>query len=140
MKKHIAGAVWKGTMKDGNGTLSSKSTVLNGKAYSFKSRFENGDGTNPDELLAASHAGCFAMASSSILGKEGYTPDSLDVTAEITMDVENLQILRSHLSLNAKIPGITNEKFIEIVTIAKENCPISKVLNCEITLDAQLIG
>jgi osmotically inducible protein OsmC len=138
MKKDTAGAVWKGTVKEGNGVLSTKSNVLNGKMYSYNSRFQNGEGTNPDELLAASHAGCFAMATSLMLGKSGFTPDSLDATAELSMNYEKLQIVSSHLTLKAKIPGITEEQFQEIANNAKENCPISKVLNCDITLDAKL--
>src|SRR5690554_5906044 len=133
MKKDTAGAVWKGTVKEGNGVLSTKSNVLNGKMYSYNSRFQNGEGTNPDELLAASHAGCFAMATSLMLGKSGFTPDSLDATAELSMNYEKLQIVSSHLTLKAKIPGITEEQFQEIANNAKENCPISKVLNCDIT-------
>lgn len=138
MKKHIAGAIWKGTVKEGNGTLSSKSKVLDGKQYSFKTRFEEGDGTNPDELLAASHAACFAMATSMMLGLEGFTPEALDATSEMTMDTDKLEIAKSHLTLKAKVPGISQEKFLEIANNAKQNCPISKVLKCEITLDATL--
>ena len=138
MKKHVANAVWNGSVKEGNGKITTKSKVLENTQYSFKTRFEDGNGTNPDELLAASHAGCFAMALSLILGQAGYTPDSLEATSEVTMDPEKLQIVSSHLTLNAKIPNISNEKFMECANAAKDNCPISKVMNCEITLDATL--
>ncbi|HUH35636.1 MAG TPA: OsmC family protein [Moheibacter sp.] len=139
MKTHKAGAIWKGSIKDGNGTLSTKSNVLNGKQYSFKTRFENGDGTNPDELLAASHAGCYAMALSKFLGDAGYTPNTLDATAEITMDPEKLALTTSHLTLKADIPNISNEEFQQLAQAAKDNCPISKVMNLDISLDAELI-
>lgn len=139
MKKNKAGAIWKGSLKEGQGTLSSKSKVLDGKNYSFKTRFEDGDGTNPDELLAASHAGCFAMALSSILGQHGFTPDSLDASAEITMDMENLALTGSAIQLEAKIPNISEEKFLELAEMAKANCPISKALNIPISLEANLV-
>lgn len=138
MKKHNAAAEWRGSIKEGKGTLSSKSKVLDGKEYSFKSRFENGKGTNPDELLAASHAGCFAMATSLMLGEEGFKPESLQASAEVTMDSEKLKIESSHLTLKGKVPGISPDKFNEIANKAKDNCPISKVLNCNISLDASL--
>ena len=138
MKKHTAAAEWKGSVKEGKGTLGSKSKVLNGKEYSFKSRFENGEGTNPDELLAAAHAGCFAMATSMMLGKAGFEPDTLHATAEVSMDEDKLEIASSHLILKAKVPGIDKAKFDEIANSAEENCPMSKVLNCNITLDATL--
>ncbi|MCK9481818.1 MAG: OsmC family protein [Bacteroidia bacterium] len=136
--KHIANAVWKGTVKEGNGQITTRSKVLENTQYSFKSRFENGAGTNPDELLAASHAGCFAMATSLLLGKEGYTPESLEAKCELTMNPDKLEITASHLTLHARIPNISNAKFLEIANHAKEACPISKVLNCTITLDASL--
>lgn len=139
MKKHRAGAIWSGSIKEGQGTLNSKSKVLDGKNYSFKSRFEDGEGTNPDELLAASHAGCFAMALSLILGQNGFTPESLEATSEITMDPEQLALTGSHLTLKAKVPGISEEKFMECANAAKDNCPISKALNFPITLDASLV-
>src|SRR5690554_7984587 len=131
MKKHNAQAVWYGSVKEGNGKISSRSKILDNTNYSFTTRFGDAAGTNPDELLAASHAGCFAMATSLMLGKSGFTPDSLDATAELSMNYEKLQIVSSHLTLKAKIPGITEEQFQEIANNAKENCPISKVLNCD---------
>ena len=120
MVKHVAHAVWNGSVKEGNGKITTRSQVLNNAAYSFKTRFENGNGTNPDELLAASHAGCFAMATSLLLGKEGFTPESLEAKCELTMNPEKLEIASSHLTLNAKVPGISKEKFLEVVNHAKE--------------------
>ncbi|MCC6384942.1 MAG: OsmC family protein [Bacteroidia bacterium] len=138
MKKHNASAVWSGSIKEGKGTLTTKSNVLNNHPYSFKTRFEDASGTNPDELLAASHAGCFAMALSLILGQSGFTPTSIQVNAEVSMDPGKLQLTGSHLTLKAKIPGIDQAKFMECAHAAKENCPISKALSFPITLDATL--
>jgi len=139
MKKHTAYAVWNGSIKEGSGKLTTNSKVLDNHQYSFKSRFENGTGTNPDELLAAAHAGCFAMALSLILGKNGFTPDSLDAKAEVTMNPEKLELTGSHLTLKAKVPGITKEKFMECANEAKDHCPVSKALSFPITLDASLV-
>ncbi len=139
MKKDKANAVWNGSVKEGNGKITTKSKVLNNSAYSYKTRFQEGNGTNPDELIAASHAGCFAMALSLMLGENDFTPDSIDATAEVTMDTDQLKLTKSHLTLKAKIPGIDKEKFLEIAEAAKENCPISKALNVEITMDASLV-
>lgn len=138
MKKHNANAVWNGSVKEGEGKITTKSKVLDNAKYSFNTRFGGAAGTNPDELLAASHAGCFAMATSLMLGQAGFVPETLDANAEVTMNPETLTIESSHLTLKAKVPNISQEKFMEIVNNAKENCPISKVLNCEITLDATL--
>ena len=139
MKKHTAYAVWKGSIKGGNGTLTTNSKVFDGQQYSFKTRFEDGTGTNPDELLAATHAGCFAMALSLILGHAGFTPTLLDVKADITMDPEKLELSGSHLTLKATIPGIDKSKFLECAQAAKDNCPISKALKIPISLDAILV-
>lgn len=136
--KRKANAVWSGSIKEGSGKISTQSEVLNNHEYSFNTRFGDKKGTNPDELLAAAHAGCFAMALSLMLGEEGYTPDSLEATAEVTMDADKLELTKSHLTLNAKVPNISKEKFMECAEKAKDNCPVSKVLNCEITLDANL--
>lgn len=136
--KRTASAIWNGSLKEGNGKISTQSNVLSNHPYSFKTRFEDEKGTNPDELIAAAHAGCFAMALSMILGKEGYTPESLEAKATITMDTENLELTASHLVLNAQVPDISNEKFLECANMAKENCPVSKVLNLKITLEATL--
>lgn len=137
--KRKATAIWEGSIKEGSGKLTTQSTTLNNTQYSFKSRFEEGTGTNPEELIAAAHAGCFAMALSLILGEAGFTPDSLDATSTVSLDPEKLQITSSHLVLKAKIPGISQEKFTECTEAAKTNCPVSKALNMEITLDATLI-
>jgi len=139
MIKHIAYAVWNGTVKEGKGTLTTKSKVLDHQQYSFNSRFENGAGTNPDELLASSHAGCFVMALSLILGENGFTAESLEAKAEITMDPSKLELTGSHLTLNAKIPNIDKDKFLECANAAKANCPISKALQIPITLEANLV-
>ena len=111
---------------------------MDNSPYSFHTRFEDGKGTNPDELLAASHAGCFVMALSMILGESGFTPDSLEATAVVTMDTDKIEITESHLKLKARIPKIDKEKFLECANAAKENCPISKALSVKITLDATL--
>lgn len=137
--KRKANAVWSGSVKEGQGKLTTQSEVLHNHAYSFNTRFGEQKGTNPDELLAASHAGCFAMALSLMLGEEGFTPESLDATAEVTMDTDKLEITGSHLKLEAKVPEISKEKFMEVAEKAKANCPISKALSCDITLDAKLV-
>jgi osmotically inducible protein OsmC len=137
--KRTATAIWKGSGKDGKGTLSTQSTTLNNTQYSYKSRFEDGVGTNPEELVAAAHAGCFAMALSFALQAKGITPDSLDVSAVITLDPPTSSITSSALTLKAKILGITAEQFKEATESAKLNCPISKLLNTNITLDASLV-
>lgn len=137
--KRNANAVWNGSLKEGKGILTTQSSTLNKTPYSFQDRFEEGTGTNPEELIAAAHAGCFAMALSMILGEAGFTADSLDATATVTMDPAKLQLTTSHLVLKAKIPNITQDKFKECTEAAKANCPISKVLKLEISLDATLI-
>lgn len=136
--KHIGKAVWNGSLKEGKGIMCTESGVLNDTPYSFKTRFEGEKGTNPDELIAAAHAGCFAMALSMILGKEGFTPEYLKTKAEVTMDAEKLELTASHITLTAKIPNISQEKFMECANTAKDNCPVSKVLNLKITMDATL--
>lgn len=140
MIKQSANAVWNGSVKEGNGKLTTKSKVLENTQYSFKTRFENGKGTNPDELLAAAHAGCFVMALSLILGKEGFTPDSLEATSVVSMDADKLELTGSHLTLEASIPKISKDKFMECANAAKTNCPVSKALSFEITMDAKLIS
>ena len=138
MKRH-ATAVWNGSGKEGNGQVSTQSGVLSNTQYSFNSRFAEGTGTNPEELVAAAHAGCFAMKLSFVLGAAGFTPDSLEATATIDLDPAQGAITSSHIDLKAKVPGITKEKFDECAADAKANCPISKLLNAEISLDAQLV-
>jgi osmotically inducible protein OsmC len=134
--KRTATAIWKGSGKEGKGTLGTQSNTLNNTPYSYKSRFEEGTGTNPEELIAAAHAGCFAMKLSFVLAGFNLTPDLLEVTAAVSL--ENGAVTASELKLKAKIPGITPEKFREATEDAKLNCPISKLLNCRITLDAAL--
>jgi osmotically inducible protein OsmC len=137
--KRTATAVWNGSGKEGKGNLTTQSGTLSSTQYSFTSRFEQGIGTNPEELIAAAHAGCFAMKLSFVLGGAGFTPDSLEVTSTITLDPKEGAIKSSDLVLKAKVPGITPEKFQECAADAKANCPVSKLLNAEITLDASLV-
>jgi lipoyl-dependent peroxiredoxin len=136
--KRTATAIWNGSGKEGKGTLTTQSTTLNKTQYSYKSRFEEGVGTNPEELVAAAHAGCFAMALSFALQGMGITADTLDVSAVITLDPASGSITSSELTLKAKIPGITDEQFKGATEGAKLNCPISKLLNTKITLNASL--
>jgi osmotically inducible protein OsmC len=135
--KRNATAVWSGSGKEGNGKLTTQSTTLNQTQYSYKSRFEEGVGTNPEELIAAAHAGCFAMKLSFVLGEAGFTPDSLEATSTVTL--ENGAITGSHIVLKAKVPGISKDKFDQCAADAKENCPVSKALNMAISLDASLV-
>ncbi len=139
--KRNASARWQGNLKSGKGTLSTDSATLNQTPYSFASRFASGAGTNPEELIAAAHAGCFTMALSAALEAAGFTAESLDTTAALTL--ENLPqtswtISAIHLSTVAKVPGIPADKFAEIAAGAKANCPVSRVLKADITLDAKL--
>ncbi|MFX5793217.1 OsmC family protein, partial [Acinetobacter baumannii] len=122
--KRNATAVWNGSGKDGNGHLTTQSTVLNQTQYSFNSRFADGIGTNPEELMAAAHAGCFTMKLSFVLGAAGFTPESLETTC--TISLEDGVINHSHLVLNAKVPGISKEQFDTCTADAKANCPVSK--------------
>jgi osmotically inducible protein OsmC len=135
--KRTATAVWNGSGKDGKGILTTQSTILKNAQYSYKSRFEEGIGTNPEELIAAAHAGCFAMKLSFVLQGLGITPESLDVQGEITLD--NGTITHSHLTLKAKIPGISSDQFKAAAEEAKLNCPVSKLLKAQIDLDASLV-
>jgi osmotically inducible protein OsmC len=139
--KRNATAVWTGSLKDGKGTLTVPGGALKNTEYSFGSRFESGAGTNPEELIAAAHSGCFAMALSATLGEAGITPERLEVTAEVSLDnvpPKGWTVTRSHLVLVAKIPGIDAAKFDELANKAKANCPISRLLNAEISLSAKL--
>jgi lipoyl-dependent peroxiredoxin len=139
--KRTATAVWNGSGKDGNGSLTTQSTTLNKTQYSYKSRFEEGVGTNPEELLAAAHAGCFTMALAFALQGAGLTAESLETTATITLDVSGAAptITTSALVLKGKVPGVTKEKFLELAKGAEQGCPISRVIKAEITLDATLL-
>ena len=129
-------AHWAGSGKDGKGTLTSASTVLNNTQYSFNTRFEDGIGTNPEELVAAAHAGCFAMQLAFNIQGAGFTADSLEVSCAITL--EDSGITSSKLTLNASVPGLDKAKFDELVDHAEHNCPISKLLNTAISVDATL--
>src|SRR6476659_6157630 len=135
-----AKAVWRGTGRAGSGHLSSDSGVLAQTPYSFKTRFENEPGTNPEELIAAAHAGCFSMALAFGLQAAGFTADEIRTEAAVTLDPDGdgFKISRSALTLRAKIPGIDEAKFLELAHGAEKNCPVSKVLNAELTLDAKL--
>jgi len=135
-----ASAEWRGGLKDGKGTVSTESGVLANAAYSFGTRFENGKGTNPEELIAAAHAGCFSMALSAQLGAAGMTPESIRTTPSITLEKvgEGFSVTSSHLEMTAKIPGAERAAFQKAAEAAKSGCPISKLLNAKITLDAKL--
>ncbi len=140
--KKTASAHWAGDLKTGIGSISTETGVLREAPYGFKARFEGGKGTNPEELIGAAHAGCFSMALSMILGDAGLKADSIDTQAEVTLDqVEGgFAITAVHLILKAKVPGATQEQFNELTQKAKEGCPVSKVLNATITLDATLLS
>src|SRR4051812_25122140 len=129
--KRNATAVWNGTGKEGTGHLTTQSSTLNKAQYSYLSRFENGTGTNPEELVAAAHAGCFSMKLSFVLNAAGFTPDEIETRCDITL--QDGSITESHLAVKARIPGITKEKFDAAVADAKENCPISKLYKTNIT-------
>lgn len=135
-----AKAQWKGDLRSGVGTISSGSGALSNTPYSFRDRFENGPNTNPEELLAAAHAACFSMALSLMLQNEGLKADSIDTTCTITLDKEGdgFAIKRSHLQVTARIPGASEEAFNRATQAAKEGCPVSKLYDAEITLDAKL--
>lgn len=132
-----ANANWKGTGMEGKGTISTQSTTLDKAQLSFKTRFADGVGTNPEELIAAAHSGCFTMQLSFLLNEEGFTADDLSTEASVTFEDGTITLI--HLELNGKVPSITAEKFTEIATKAKEICPISKLLKTEITLSANLV-
>jgi osmotically inducible protein OsmC len=135
-----ASAIWKGGLKDGKGSVSSASSVLNNTPYSFTTRFENTPGTNPEELIAAAHAACFSMALSAQLGTANLTPSSIETSATLTMDKldSGWTITAIHLDVVGKVPGADNAKFQELAGNAKAGCPVSKVLNAKITMDAKL--
>ena len=139
--KRNATAVWNGSLKEGKGTLTAPGGALKNTEYSFGSRFESGAGTNPEELIAAAHAGCFAMALSAMLGEAGFKPDRLEVSAEVSLDnvpPAGWTVTASRLKLTAKIPGIEQARFDEIAAKAKAGCPISRLLKADISLDAKL--
>lgn len=135
--KRRAEAVWNGTIKEGKGHLTTQSTTLNQTQYSFHSRFEDGVGTNPEELLAAAHAGCFTMKLSADLTQAGYNPEELKTTSHISL--EDGKITLSALKVTAKVQGLSNDEFQKIAKGAKENCPVSVAFSFDISLEAELI-
>jgi lipoyl-dependent peroxiredoxin len=139
--KTYGSAVWSGGIKDGKGAISSHSGALKEYPYGFASRFEGKPGTNPEELIGAAHAGCFTMALSLILGEAGLTAEQMNTKAEVTLDKvdDGFAITAVHLTLEAKIPGADDAKFQELAGKAKAGCPVSKLLNTKITLDAKLV-
>ncbi len=140
--KRKASAIWRGDLKSGRGTLSTESNVLKDTPYSFETRFENGPGTNPEELIGAAHAGCFSMAFSAELQKAGFIADTITTTASVTFENHpqtSWTVTKIHLDTSAKVPGISSEKLVEIANAAKTGCPISRLLKAEITVDAKLV-
>lgn len=135
-----ASANWKGGLKDGTGTISTESGVLNKENYGFNKRFEGAPGTNPEELVAAAHASCFSMALSMILGEAGFTADDISTRAVVSLEQKDggFAVTKSHLTVTAKVPGASAEEFDKAAQTAKDNCPISKLLTAEITMDASL--
>ncbi len=138
--KRKASAVWQGGLKDGKGTISTDSGVLANTQYSFSTRFEDGAGTNPEELIAAAHAGCFSMALSGQLGAAGLTAESINTTASVSLEKTGagFAITKVHLDVTAKVPGADQAAFEKATNNAKTGCPVSKVLNAEITMEAKL--
>lgn len=134
--KRNATAIWQGTGKEGKGNLTTQSSTLNKTQYSYKSRFEEGTGTNPEELVAAAHAGCFTMKLSFNIDAAGFVADTLETRCDITL--ESGSITNSHLTLKATVKGLSKEKFDELVADAEKNCPISKLLNTKISVSATL--
>jgi len=140
MMKRSASALWKGDLRQGTGTISTASKALQDTAYSFATRFENGAGTNPEELIAAAHAGCFTMALAFQLSGAGKPPEKLDTKADVSLEqVEGgWKIAAVKLTTRGKVPGLSKEEFLKLAETAKANCPVSRVLNATITLDAAL--
>lgn len=140
--KRTASAVWKGGLKDGKGSISTESGVLSDTQYSFSTRFEEGKGTNPEELIAAAHAGCFSMALSAQLGTENKTPESIQTEAAVTLlkTDAGFTVTAVHLKVRAKVPGSSPPEFQKAAEAAKANCPISRLLKAEITMEAKLEG
>lgn len=136
--KRKASAHWEGTGKDGKGTVSTASMVLDNTQYSFNTRFADGKGTNPEELAGAAHAGCFSMKLAFNLQEAGFTANSIDTSCTITLDTDSGSISESHLTVKASVPGIDADKFQELVDDAEANCPISKLFNTKITVEATL--
>ncbi|SFG46410.1 OsmC family protein [Sulfitobacter dubius] len=134
-------AKWEGSLKEGKGHVSTESGVLSDQPYGFNTRFEGKEGTNPEELIGAAHASCFSMALSMILGESDLTPDSIETKAEVHLEEKDggFHVPKVHLTVEAKIPGASQEDFEKAAKTAKENCPISKLLTAEITMDAKLV-
>jgi len=139
--KRSASAVWKGGLQDGRGTVSTESGLLSNTPYNFRMRFENEQGTNPEELVAAAHAACFSMALSAILGRAGLVAESINTKATVTLEKvgEGFAVTASHLDTTVSIPGADKAAFAQAVEAAKTGCPISKLLNAPITMDAKLL-
>jgi lipoyl-dependent peroxiredoxin len=135
--KRNATAIWKGSVKEGNGKITTQSTTLNEAQYSFKTRFEDGVGTNPEELVAAAHAGCFSMQLSAFIGEAGFEIESIKTKCDINL--VDISIIGSHLTVEANVPGLSNETFQELITKAEKKCPISKLFNTVITSEATLV-
>ena len=138
--KRTATARWNGSLKEGNGVISTASGVLDDTQYSFGTRFEDGQGTNPEELIGAAHAGCFSMALSMILGQSDLTPESIDTHATVTLEQADgaFAVTKIHLDVTAKVPGASEDDFLQAANAAKSGCPISKALKPAITMDAKL--
>lgn len=138
--KRSANARWQGSLENGKGSITTESGVLSDTQYSFRTRFEQGNGTNPEELVAGAHAGCYSMALSMILGESDLTPDSIETRADVTLDEvdDGFAVTRIHLTVRARVPGASREDFDKAAQAAKENCPISKLMTAEITMDAKL--
>jgi len=135
-------AVWEGSFRDGSGTISTESGALKKAPYGVSARFEDQPGSNPEELIAAAHASCFSMALSLMLGDAGFEPASIETTAAVKLEKvgDGFAITSSHLSVHARIPGIDQDRFSEVASLAKAGCPVSKALNLEITMDATLLA
>ena len=133
-------AKWEGSLKEGNGHVSTESGVLSDQPYGFNTRFEDGPGTNPEELIGAAHAGCFSMALSNIMGEDGVTPDQIATKASVTLEQKDdgFAITKVHLDVTAAVPGMSEQDFQAAAEKAKSGCPVSKLLNAEITMDARL--
>ncbi|MFC7052351.1 OsmC family protein [Hansschlegelia quercus] len=139
--KRTGSAVWNGSVKEGSGKVSTESGALDGLNYSFKKRFGDEKGTNPEELIGAAHASCFSMALSLMLGEAGFTPDQIDATSAVSIEQQGggFQITTIDLAVKAKVPGIDEAQFKEIAEKAKEGCPVSKVLNAKISFQSELV-
>lgn len=140
MIEKAGSAKWMGSLKEGKGLVSTESGALKDQPYGFNTRFQDGTGTNPEELIGAAHASCFSMALSMILGEAGLTADEIKTTSKIYLDKKEagFEVVKAHLTVAAKVPEASEDAFMEAATTAKENCPISKLLNAEITMTAEL--